>query len=356
MSLVYPPIYPWSAFESRRFLSRHQAPIVPEMDGPGRVHVHAASGAMRQRLLSEYDRVLFERVGVLQGEYGVSADGLQLFDRGGACISVNFPNEFSAVARMPFDNANDPVLRVNRQELYSDWDQVPLVERAAVFSSIYHNNYYHFSFELVQKFRLLRQFDVENVFLPTDIVNLPFQRDLTLRAAGARVLLPLSYAVRVRDPVIVQTYQSAEGLGWLRSLYQGAAAPAGRKYYVRRNPLKKRRGNNISETAAFQRLLEAHGFTVIDFGNGETPIQEQIHMLDGASVVLAAHGAGLTNLAYLQSPARVIEVFGRAVLSTSFMRISTALGLDHHVIISDDLDDDGNIVVEVDQLEAILRD
>ena len=78
-------------------------------------------------------------------------------------------------------------------------------------------------------------------------------------------------------------------------------------------------------------------------------------MLDGASVVLAAHGAGLTNLAYVRAPVRVVEVVGRAGLSSSFMRISTTLGLDHHAIISDELDDDGDIVVDCDELEAILQ-
>lgn len=356
MSLVYPPTYPWSAFESRRFLCGHTLPIMPEVEGPGRVHVHATSDAMRQRLLSEYDRVLFERVGVLRGEYGVSGDGLLLFDRGGTCISVNFPNEASAVAHMPFESANAPELRANRQEVYADWEQVPLVERATIASNIYHNNYYHFSFELIQKFRLLRQFEVETVLAPSEIISLPFQRELVQRAIGERQLLPLNRAVRVRDPVIVQTYQSAEALFWLRSLFEGSAAPSGRKYYVRRSPVKRRRGNNISESPDFLRLLEGHNFTVIDFGNGEVSIQDQIHMLDGASVVLAAHGAGLTNLAYLRAPVRVIEVFGRAVLSTSFMRISTTIGLDHHAIISDELDQDGDIVVDCNQLETILRE
>jgi len=354
MSQVYPPIYPWSAFESRRFLGRHHLPITPELEGQGRVQVHAACAAMRRRLMSEYERVAFERVGLLSGEYLVSEDGLFLYDRTGACISVNFPNEAAAVARMPYEQINAPEGWTLREQLFERWDALPLVEIAAVFSHIYHTNYYHFSFEAAAKFRLLEGLGVTTVLMPEALVSRPFQRDLVSRALGERVVIPLGPALRVKDPAIVQTYQSAQGLHWLRSLFEPPAPPAGRRIYVRRSPARSRRGNNIAETPDFLRVMAAHGFEAVDFGDGETPIQEQIRMLAGASVVLSVHGAGLTNLAYLQPPLRVIEVFSRAVLSTSFMRISAALGFDHHAVIAEALDAAGDIVVDAAILEPLL--
>jgi capsular polysaccharide biosynthesis protein len=290
---------------------------------------------------------------MLKGDYGVSGDGLMLHDRGGACISINFPDG-SFPAYTPYDQANDHALRTNRSELYEDWDAVPLVHNAAVFSNLYHSNYYHYSFETVQKFRLLRDFDVQTVILPHVALDMPFKLDLVRRAMGDRVLQLTSHAVRVRDPVIVQTYQSPDGLAWLRGLYEPNAAPDGRRYYIRRPPTTNRLGNNIAETPDFLQVLEAHSFSIVDFGTGENSIQDQIGMLDGASVILTAHGAGLTNLAYLRAPLCVIEVFGPAVLSTSFMRISTALGFDHHAIISNDLDEAGDILVDCDTVEALL--
>jgi len=351
--LHYPPIYPWSAFDDRRFLTSWRRPILPELDGPGRTTVHAASEFLKQRLLSEYDHIAYETVGVLRGEYGVSGNGLMLVDRGGACISINFPNELSALGSRPYEEANDHQLRINRSEVYGDWESVPLIENAAVFSHIYHSNYYHYSFEFVQKFRFLQAFDVENVLMPLEATDAPFKRDLIGRAIGDRKLLPTSHALRVRDPVIVQTCQSTEAVVWLRGLYEPNAAPDGRKYYVRRNPNKKRSGSNIAETAAFLDILETHGFNIIDFGNGENSIQQQINMLDGASVILTAHGAGLTNLAYLRAPVRVIEVFGPTVSSTSFMRTSTVLGFDHHAVVSGELDEAGDIVVDCDLIAAL---
>lgn len=352
--MIYPPIYPWSAFDDRRFLSSWRRPILPEKDGPGRVTVHATSAFLRDRLLSEYNRVAYEVVGVLKGDYGVSGNGLMLFDQGGACISINFPNELSALGAMPYEQANDHYLRMNRSEVYGDWDGVPVCRNATIVSNIYHSNYYHFSFEVVQKFRLLGEFDVETVFLPNELLDTPFKSDLVHRAVGPRRLFPTNQAVRVRDPVVVQAHQSTEGLVWLRSLYETNGVPAGRKFYVRRTPAKKRRGGAIAETPEFLSLLEANDVSVIDFGNGENSIQDQINMLAGASLILTAHGAGLTNLTYLNAPLRVIEVFGPAVVSTSFMRISTALGFDHHAIISSDLDEEGDILVDCALIGALL--
>lgn len=351
--MIRPPIYPWCAFDDRRFLTARRTPIVPNCD-PRRISVHSSSIELNQRLLSEYDRVAHDIVGVLKGEYAVAGDGVMLFDRRGACLSINFPLGASATANMPYLRANDPELRENREELYSAWDDVPLVERAAVISHIYHRNYFHFSLELIQKIRLMQDFDVDTILLPSEMVDAPFKTDLIGRAMGGRKLRLLRHAVRVRDPVIVQTHQSPEALAWLRGLYQTSSAPSGRKYYIRRAPQPGRPGNNIAEGPEFCRLLAEHGFTVVDFGGGENSIQDQINMLDGASVVLAAHGAGLTNLAYLTGPLRVIEVFGAAVLSTCYMRISADLGFDHHALISEHLDESGDILVDCEQLQALL--
>src|ERR1700739_1227850 len=121
---------------------------------------------MRRRLTSEFDRVSFERVGVLRGEFVAHPGGLILVDRAGACISVNFPNEASVVGQMPFESANRPELWDEAQLIRDNWDSLPLIENGAVFSHIYYNNYYHFCFEFLQKFRLIEPFGVKSVVMP----------------------------------------------------------------------------------------------------------------------------------------------------------------------------------------------
>lgn len=349
-----PPIYPWTAFESRRWLEARCVPIVPRDPSEGGFALHCQSEEMRRRLTSEFDRVSFERVGVLKGEFVALPEGLILVDRAGAYLSVNFPNESSVVGQMPFESANRRELWDELQLIIDNWEALPLVENGTVFSHIYYNNYYHFCFEFLQKFRLIEPLGVTTVVMPPSIYGGRVYGELIARALGDRVVVPSDRLVRLRDPVIAQAHQSDEGLRWLRNLVDKTVQPQGKRYYVRRSPRHTRRGNNIAESEAFLDFLRRHEFITIDFGNGELSVEDQVNKLAGASVILATHGAGLTNLAYLSPPVRVIEIFSRAVISTSFIRLSEALGLEHHSIISEQLDAQGNIVVDCDLLDRLV--
>jgi hypothetical protein len=351
---VFPPIYPWSAFDSRRWLEARRVPVVPRLPAPKNLVVHAESEEARLRLMSEFDHIHVERVGRLEGEFVSSETGLVLMDRAGACLQANFPVGSSSAAIMPFAEANQPELWDHAQWLRDNWDTLPLIENAAVFSHIYCSNYYHFCFEFLQKFRLIEDFDIRVVVMPSPIYRDGVFREMVSKVLGDRLLLPTTELARLKNPMLAEGWQSDESLRWLRA-FVGKTLPAeGRRYYIRRNPLKPRRGNNIAETDAFLAFLDRHDFTTIDFGNGELSLTEQIDKLQGASFVLAAHGAGLTNLSYLDGPARVVEIFSRAVISTSFIRVSDALGLEHHAIIAETLDEQGDILVDCDLLESLV--
>lgn len=351
---VFPPVYPWSAFDSRRWMEAYRAPVIPRVPPSKNLTVHAESEEMRHRLMSEFDHVHFDRVGRLEGEFVSSDTGLLLFDRAGACLQANFPGGSSMAATLPFAEANQPALWDHAQSLRDCWDTLPLIENAAVFSHIYSANYYHFCFEFLQKFRLIEGYDIRVVVMPSPIYRDGVFREMISQALGDRLLLPASQVARLRNPMLVEAWQSDEGLRWLRAFVGRTLPPEGRRYYIRRNPLKPRRGNNIAETDAFLAFLERHDFTTIDFGNGELSLSQQIDKLQGASFVLAAHGAGLTNLSYLSGPARIVEIFSRAVISTSFIRVSDALGLEHHAIIAETLDEQGDILVDCDLLESLV--
>lgn len=352
----YPPIYPWSAFDSRRWLEAERIPVIAREPPAGAFTLHCQSEEIGHRLTSEFDQVYVDRVGVLRGEFVALENGLILVDRAGRYLTANFPTGgVSNIAPMPFELINQPMVWQYVQSVRDHWDQIPLVENGAVFSHVFWNNYYHFSFEFLQKFRMIEGFDVQHVAAPERIYEGGGARnDLISRALGARKLLPTSRPMRFKDPVIAQAHQSDHALRWLRNLVGKTVRPAGKRYYVRRSPLKPRRGNNIAEDARFLDFLRRHEFSTVDFGNGELSVHEQIDILQGASVVLAPHGAGLTNIAYLNAPATIIEVFSRSVISTSFIRISEMLGLEHHSIVAEGTDPHGDIVVDCDLLARIL--
>ena len=349
---IFPPIYPWSAFDSRRWIEAHRVPIVAR-ELSEKVGLHCQTEALKCRLLSESDRVTFDRVGILRGDFVPLDDGLMLIDREGSYLMVNFPAE-PHVGYVPYAKANRRDVWDYAQSVRDVWDQIPVVENAAIFGHAYFENYYHFCLEFLQKFRLIEPFNVTSIAMPSKIYEGGVYRELIERALGRRFVLPTNQPMRLRNPVLVEAHQSDEALRWLRNLIGETIWPQGNRYYIRRAPLKSRAGNNIYEDPVFLNFLHRHDFKIVDFGNGELPVRDQINKLEGASIVLAVHGAGLTNIAYLNAPVRIIEVFSRSVVSQSFMQISAALGFDHHAIICEQIDGEGNIVVDCDLLEHLV--
>jgi hypothetical protein len=69
-----------------------------------------------------------------------------------------------------------------------------------------------------------------------------------------------------------------------------------------------RSGGGIAEDEIFMELLARYKFDVIDFGVGDVPVGDQIMALDGARIILGAHGANLANIVYLEPRVSIIEL------------------------------------------------
>ena len=96
---------------------------------------------------------------------------------------------------------------------------------------------------------------------------------------------------------------------WLRGKMNIARPQAAGVLLVRRESGQASHRRQIAAGPEFLDLLARYGFETVDFGSGEHTIEQQVEMLSGAEVVLAPHGAGLTNLTYLNAPLTLIEVF-----------------------------------------------
>lgn len=133
--------------------------------------------------------------------------------------------------------------------------------------------------------------------LPSDVDLLHVDRDAVVRAPVSLVL-PASRDALL-DPVHLATV-----LRW-----SAAIGPAvGRRdvperLYVSRRRAKRRRLLNEDEVTA---LVEAQGFTSVTLE--DLPMREQMDLFAGASVIVAQHGAGLTNLIHARPGTRVLEI------------------------------------------------
>lgn len=195
-----------------------------------------------------------------------------------------------------------------------------------------HHNYYHFLLDVLPRFGVLEQVvpgrEVDALYVPCGAA---YQRTL-LAIAGLDGIRAIDTgadrairAERLLVPSLPNPKEVAptETVSWLRSrLLPGAAPGAGprRIYVTRGNRPHTRRLVREEETMA---LLEQRGFVRVEPG-GMSP-QEQIDLFAGAEVVVAPHGAALTNLLFVPPGARVLEMFDPSYVNQCYWAITQSI-------------------------------
>jgi capsular polysaccharide biosynthesis protein len=105
-------------------------------------------------------------------------------------------------------------------------------------------------------------------------------------------------------------YLPAEYVHYFRDLVLGdrvGKRVPGRKIYVSRRNAARRR---ILNDAGLEAMLAKRGFDLVTLG--PQPIEEQARLFAEADVIVAQHGAALTNLLYASPGAKVVEIFSYA--------------------------------------------
>ncbi|NJS42272.1 DUF563 domain-containing protein, partial [Candidatus Gracilibacteria bacterium] len=102
------------------------------------------------------------------------------------------------------------------------------------------------------------------------------------------------------------------------------------RIYISRQQAAYRRIINDDEVISF---LEKFGFRTVKL---ETmSVAEQAACLAAAKVVVAPHGAGLTNLVFCHPGTKVIEIFPPVYVPHCYWMISNLCGLEHYYLIGD---------------------
>lgn len=107
---------------------------------------------------------------------------------------------------------------------------------------------------------------------------------------------------------------------FLRERLLPAAQPLGppAPVYVTRGPSANNR--SVTNEPAVQALLRERGFVVID--PGTMSVLDQVRAFAAAPVVVAPHGAALTNLMFMSPGAAVVELFPAGCVLPDFWRLA----------------------------------
>jgi capsular polysaccharide biosynthesis protein len=217
--------------------------------------------------------------------------------------------------------------------------------RVAVLSTDGADIYYHWLFQLLPRFELMRRAGISadsiDYFVVNDLTK-SFQRESmqALGIDGGKLIASSKVPYLKARQLIVPSIPLSGGCypAWmcqfLRSTFLKNASTAstgtGRRLYISRGLATYRRVLNEVDVV---QLLGRHGFEMIKFEG--LSMREQAEIMASSEAVVAPHGGGLSNLVFCRPGTKVIEIFSPELVAGYFWKLCNELKLDYYYILGE---------------------
>ncbi|MDN5894572.1 MAG: glycosyltransferase family 61 protein [Nocardioides sp.] len=189
-------------------------------------------------------------------------------------------------------------------------------------------NYYHFVMDLLPRWAAyVEAFPGQRPdYLLADTTARYAQELLALVGLDDLPMLsPTKHSAFRADRLLVPSIGNVDTLGpaWNSAWLRETLPPSGRgalpsRIYVTRG--SKRNSRRVVNEDSLVSILEPMGFSILD--PGELSVQDQIDAFAAAEVVVAPHGAALTNLNFSPVGVRVLELFHPRYLNPGMWAIA----------------------------------
>ncbi|NET29177.1 tetratricopeptide repeat protein [Okeania sp. SIO1I7] len=234
-------------------------------------------------------------------------------------------------------------------------------------------NYFHWIFDVVARIDLLRRTDVEiDKFILGSCEKKIHRESLEALGISQDKIIESRLYPHIKAKQLIVPSCSAKQRGiwvnkwsceFLRSLFLKPQnikelSHQPKRIYISRKLASWRRVLNEEEV---MNLLEKFGFVSLTLES--MSIAEQVSYMAAAKVVIAPHGAGLTNLVFCSPGTKVIEIFSPNYVNSLYWRISNFCSLSHYYLLGDFFDNDNlgkqlwmpDIIVNLKQLLKIME-
>jgi Glycosyltransferase 61 len=227
-----------------------------------------------------------------------------------------------------------------------EWTWRPLMGvkgTVAVLSTYGGMLYYHWLFQLLPRFELIKRSGIDLDSIDYFLVNgskAPFQRE-SLEALGIdqRKIIESSKVPYLRASTLVVPSVPLSGgcyAPWMREFLRSTflrdsdndMGPSTRRLYISRGSAGYRRVLNEIDVV---RLLDEFGFEQAKFES--MSVGQQAAAIASCEVIVAPHGGGLSNLIFCRPGTKVIEIYSPELVAGYFWKISAMLGLDYYYLL-----------------------
>jgi capsular polysaccharide biosynthesis protein len=219
-------------------------------------------------------------------------------------------------------------------------NQVYDVEKTFLFAGRWWGNYYHFVIDYCIRYNDLKENGIiaedTKLLFPGQIKSWQKEYFSLLGVNADDILLTNQKPLYVRNCLIAPTRRNRFLVSrsacksfahkMVNAAGQDAKVSSTKRLYISR----KNNSRKILNEDELVLMLKSYNFKVVQC---ETlTVTEQIRLFSHAEVIVAAHGAGLANLIYAQSP-KVIELIPNdAWVWGYFAMLTTHLGGNYHVV------------------------
>lgn len=226
-----------------------------------------------------------------------------------------------------------------------DWSMQRLTHidgTVAVLSTCAANLYYHWLFQLLPRFELIRRAGIDLSTIDYFLVNRlgsPYQRESleALAIENSKIIESCSAPYLRARKLIVPSVPLTGGCfppwmcEFLRTTFMNKAdrvTKSHRRIYIGRGSAGYRRILNEAKVIEF---LGHFGFEAMIF---ETlTVGQQAAIMASCEAVVAPHGGGLSNLVFCSPGTKVVEIFSPELVAGYYWKLSSRLGLDYTYVL-----------------------
>jgi hypothetical protein len=293
------------------------------------------------------------------------------FDSEGKIVLENGIPRYTSIAS--YMATNLPLLTLIKHKFFKPKLKLTQLDTACLFFNIWTNNYYHWLIDLLTLVEGLEHYYQQTGIRPKLIVEpkmRSWQKDsLQLLGYTENDWIVWSQKGFSLDKLIVPSFRRAydgniygevsfAACQWLRDRILSNLPTSDRSFsehiLISRKKALNRRIANEDEV---MNSLVAMGFTA--YFLEEMSFTDQVRLFSRAKIVIASHGAGLTNLIFGNNLA-VIELFGCSVPNGAYANLARGLEFKYGCLScasprQDSRSPDDDMVVDVKQLSDLLE-
>jgi capsular polysaccharide biosynthesis protein len=246
------------------------------------------------------------------------------------------------------DLSKDYTESINEHSIFLQWKLAPvhyINGTVAVLSAAAGHGYFHWMFDVLPRIELLHFSNLDLNFIDKFVVNMylfPFQKETlsTLGIPHTKVIESRRYPHIKAEQLVVPSLPGISGnmpnwaCNFLRNEFLAGKDAKNSdmpdRIYISRAHTNCRKIINETE---LMKSLSKLGFRSIFLES--MSVAEQAMLFSAAKVVVAPHGAGLTNLVFCNPGTKVIEIFSPCYVNVCYWSLSNQVGIDYYYLLGE---------------------